>query len=272
MSILARTRTVATKAPRNTPAKPLPFGDGIEPAPRQGAYGKRPVPPCVPAGEMNGAPGGVARPGEAIPPKPGKLEPWVVELRKALLADGFRGHDISSIVAWVRDNGTAFGCIECDKSDVRWIDELVAKHGPAPATLPTVPTVDIPPPARTYQPFRPTAEDARTAAQMFGDEADRLEDWREQNPDLSRLGFVARLDALSKAYRARGGDFFAFVGAELERVAQLASFLGATDPSQFETRRDQSEADARAMWEARGYEAGYESFLDDNTAFDGCVD
>jgi hypothetical protein len=33
MTILARTRTVATRPTRVSPAKPLPFGDGIDPTP-----------------------------------------------------------------------------------------------------------------------------------------------------------------------------------------------------------------------------------------------
>ena len=253
MSILARTRTVATKPTRTTPAKPLPFGAGIEPTPRPGAYGKTHEP-------------GIVSDSSADVPI------WANQLRRALIGQGYRGESLGAARSWIESRGTIKGCPVIDKGDWPWIDDLVerskrpatrraSKTKPAP-TAATVPVVDIPPPAGSYRPYQPTPEESQQAAEMFG----------SCEPDSLTLPFVERLDSLAKRYSQRDGAFFKFIGAELARTAQLASFLGATNPSQFEQRRDAADAMARGEWEQRGFDLGYASHLADHEPFDGRVD
>ena len=65
------------------------------------------------------------------------------------------------------------------------------------------------------------------------------------------------VDHEAMGYRAWGTPTGEFLARQMERLAQLVRWTGATTPEVHEDRMQVWDDDLRQQWEDRGYEAGY---------------
>jgi hypothetical protein len=65
------------------------------------------------------------------------------------------------------------------------------------------------------------------------------------------------VDHEALAYRSWGTPEGDFLARQMERLAQLVRWTGATTPEDHEDRMEVWDEDLRRQWEDRGYEAGY---------------
>jgi hypothetical protein len=239
MTILARTRTVATRQPRNMPAKPLPFGAGLE----------------------------EPKPVRVIPASSADAPVWASSVQKMLksLRYSFSAQDAAR--AWIESRGTIKACPLIDRGDWDAVDNLVAmmrrplpRKAPAtkPAPVPTVPADHRP----SIAPFSPDPAD-RTWAEI------NLREVFETKPAPP---FWDRLEAMGHQLRDRGDQVGKFLAAEIERLVMTASLIGSGGPDDFDSLRDLAEMTARGVWESRGYEAGYVEGLVDGAPCNGQLD
>jgi hypothetical protein len=67
------------------------------------------------------------------------------------------------------------------------------------------------------------------------------------------------VDHEATAYRAWGTPAGDFLARQLERLAQLIRWTGATTPQEHEDRMEIWDDDLRRQWEERGFAAGHEA-------------
>lgn len=73
------------------------------------------------------------------------------------------------------------------------------------------------------------------------------------------LTLAETVDHEALAYRAWGTPAGDFLARQMERLAQLVRWTGATTPEDHEARMEVWDDDLRRQWEDRGYEAGREA-------------
>jgi hypothetical protein len=92
----------------------------------------------------------------------------------------------------------------------------------------------------------------------FPDEPAETDDrppWPD-DADGPRFTFPELVEREAKGYRAWGTEIGDFLARHLEQLAQLIRWSQAPGPDEFEARLEAWDAEIRAAWEARGYEAG----------------
>src|SRR5262249_57081913 len=73
------------------------------------------------------------------------------------------------------------------------------------------------------------------------------------------MTLVETVDHEALAYRAWGTPTGEFLARQMERLAQLIRWTGATTPEDHEARMEVWDDDLRRQWEDRGYAAGHEA-------------
>jgi hypothetical protein len=120
--------------------------------------------------------------------------------------------------------------------------------------------------ARHAGEYRPTAEEFAPSLE------DRAWAEAEFRPVSEGPRFVGALQIAARRFRSQPGEFNAFVASELDRLAAMAVAIGATNPVDFDRKRDLAEMDARECWEARGFDRGLEYARGEVDVFDGRID
>jgi hypothetical protein len=94
------------------------------------------------------------------------------------------------------------------------------------------------------------------AFRIDGTPPDRLEliSGEEQPPTLAAVVYHEAI-----GYRARGTATGEFLARQMERLAQLIRWTGATTPQDHETRMEVWDEEIREQWFDRGYHDGYEA-------------
>jgi hypothetical protein len=241
MTILARTRTVASQRTRVSPQKSA-FGVGVEPV---------------------------------IPSSDGLLSPpWASSVKKSLRRLRYAPAVRQSVRMWIEYHGHAMGHPNLTMDDARTIDGIVERmNAPLPrkARATRVRKASQPRPvaivADEYrpelEPFAPTPEDRDWAENEF---RGIFEDINEGPRFTDALQLAAR------RFRSASGEINTFIAAELDRLAALAVATSATGPADFERKRDLSEMNARECWESRGYASGFADGRDETTGYSGPLD
>jgi hypothetical protein len=95
----------------------------------------------------------------------------------------------------------------------------------------------------------------------FPEDSGETEDrppWPE-DADGPRFTFPELIEREALGYRAWGNSVGDFLARQLEQLAQLVRWTQAPGPDEFEARLEAWDAEVRASWEARGFEAGKRS-------------
>jgi hypothetical protein len=135
MTILARTRTIATKAHRVAPFKPVPFGAGIEVDPTPARL-------------------------KSFTADDVKTHIWLHRVHGTLLSFGYAVNDADAGCSWIISRGTIVGCPVIKPSEWKKINGVVARYlEPLPLKSKPVPTA--PAPASAPKPVPATVSLAR---------------------------------------------------------------------------------------------------------------
>jgi hypothetical protein len=73
------------------------------------------------------------------------------------------------------------------------------------------------------------------------------------------LPLAEAVEREAQNYRARGTSEGAFLARQIERLAQLIRWTGATTPEDHEARMEVWDEEIRDQWFDRGYHEGYEA-------------
>ena len=168
---------------------------------------------------------------------------------------------------------TPDGWVVLEPHDLAAAEEALRRGGPAPRVSPVVSgqcsvvrrkkgrtaSADHRPPAADHGEAQPGPNGAPPPASPPTDHCPLTTDHGEAQPSPNgRPTTLAELvDREALAYRARETPEGGFLARQMERLAQLIRWTGATTPEDHEDRMQVWEDDLRQQWEDRGYQAGY---------------
>jgi hypothetical protein len=107
--------------------------------------------------------------------------------------------------------------------------------------------------------FPPTCEGMTIATDAL--QPDRESTRREESASGNGrpLPLAELVEQEAQHYRARGTFEGAFLARQMERLAQLIRWTGATTPEDHEARMEVWDEEIREQWFDRGYHEGYEA-------------